>query len=347
MIYDTFFTIYIMAYMALLPQMTINPNERMKVQIVGFFINLVPSVATLLIPLILLEEASPKLVNPSPVLWQMAMFFIAIAIMVTCAIPAFFFKERPELHPSEEKPLGVLKSIITSLKSGPFLMLLVFNFIAMWLGAAVATIMIYYIDHYLELTGLLALLALAVPGLAGIAVVPVAYYLNRKYGSRKTVILMGLISLIGFIIIFFTEEFIVLLIAVGLAATGISTYNLMFNIMFGDIVDEDELKTNQRREGMFYGMNAVVSKPAESLGVAAVMFILVISGYIEGTGTHQSPSALFGIKIAASVLPALLVVGMLVFLLLYPLHGERFRKMKEQVNNLHQEKRKKLEKQGN
>ncbi len=48
-------------------------------------------------------------------------------------------------------------------------MLLLFNFIAMWLGAAVATIMIYYIDHYLELTGLLALLALAVPGIAGVA----------------------------------------------------------------------------------------------------------------------------------------------------------------------------------
>lgn len=36
---------------------------------------------------------------------------------------------------------------------------------------------------------------------------------------------------------------------------GASCHWLLFNAMVGDITDEDELKTHQRREGAFFGVN--------------------------------------------------------------------------------------------
>jgi Na+/melibiose symporter-like transporter len=72
--------------------------------------------------------------------------------------------------------------------------------------------------------------------------------------------------------------------------------------MFGQVADEDELRSGVRREGAFFGVNALLTKPAQSVALALSPFILEATGFIsraagKGQITLSQPSeALFGIR---------------------------------------------------
>jgi GPH family glycoside/pentoside/hexuronide:cation symporter len=107
-------------------------------------------------------------------------------------------------------------------------------------------------------------------------------------------------------------------------------------------VDEDEVKFGIRREGMFLGINALFTKPANSLGPIIATIILVYFGYIQGSDS-QSASALLGIKIIFLLVPAIFTALSLVFIYLYPLHGEQLKEMRNKLEQLHKKKLEKIQ----
>ena len=102
-------------------------------------------------------------------------------------------------------------------------------------------------------------------------------------------------------------------------------------------IDEDEVKHGTRREGMFIGMNALITKPALSLGPIVATLILVYYGYVQGSD-NQSASALFGIKILFFLLPAIVLFISMIFIYFHPLYGERLEKMQKTVEEIHKKK---------
>jgi GPH family glycoside/pentoside/hexuronide:cation symporter len=72
------------------------------------------------------------------------------------------------------------------------------------------------------------------------------------------------------------------------------------------VVDEDELQTGERREGLYNGFFMFVRKLAGTAGVALAMFVL---GWL-GFGKHdvQPPAAVEAIRWLSSVVPALLLL---------------------------------------
>ena len=52
--------------------------------------------------------------------------------------------------------------------------------------------------------------------------------------------------------------------------------------MFGEVIDEDELATGERREGIYNGVFTFLRKLGGALGVFLVMSILDIVGFTEG-----------------------------------------------------------------
>ncbi|MBW2242099.1 MAG: MFS transporter [Deltaproteobacteria bacterium] len=92
--------------------------------------------------------------------------------------------------------------------------------------------------------------------------------------------------------------------------------------MLGDVIDEGELVTGQRQEGIYGGVFTFLRKLGGALGVAGAGFLLDWAGFLRGGGA-QGESALLAIRSLASI-------GPIVFLLLaswialhYPLTRER------------------------
>ncbi|MHA1274682.1 MAG: MFS transporter [Promethearchaeota archaeon] len=124
---------------------------------------------------------------------------------------------------------------------------------------------------------------------------------------------------------------------------GVFTTSLMYLS-----IDEDELNHGIRREGMFLGTNALLTKPASSLGPIFATIILVAFNYVQkGDASDQPPEALFGIKILFLLIPAIITLISLIFMYFYPLYGERLNDMKLKKEKLHIEKKEKLKNQKN
>ena len=131
-----------------------------------------------------------------------------------------------------------------------------------------------------------------------------------------------------------------------IAGFGLSGPLVLTNVMFAQISDEDEIKTGVRREAMFFGVNALITKPAQSVALWLSAWILLdLSGYItkiNGVSQSQSPEAIMGMKIYIGLIPGIAMILGALILFLYPLKGNKLKEVQETVLKMHEEKHQKL-----
>jgi len=170
--------------------------------------------------------------------------------------------------------------------------------------------------------------------------------LRKKYGFKKLLLRFTTIQFVGGFILFF----LVLIPSISIPAMWIG---LAFSAFFGGAgifgvimqtlpIDEDEIKYGSRREGMFYGINALFTKPTESIGPIIVTIILVLTGYVQNSPT-QTDSAIFGIIFVFYFIVNIFVALSLVFVYFFPLEGEKLELLEEELKELHQKKREQLD----
>jgi GPH family glycoside/pentoside/hexuronide:cation symporter len=111
-----------------------------------------------------------------------------------------------------------------------------------------------------------------------------------------------------------------------LAGFGVSVAYLIPWSMVPDVIELDELKTGQRREGIFYGFMVLLQKMGLALGLFLVGQSLEWAGFIESMPNQPPPeqpeSALLAIRIAIAPLPMLSLIGGLFLAYFYPLTKE-------------------------
>ncbi|MDR1617579.1 MAG: MFS transporter, partial [Treponema sp.] len=106
----------------------------------------------------------------------------------------------------------------------------------------------------------------------------------------------------------------------AVAGIGFSSQWVCPHSMMPDVIEYDELATGERREGIFFGMNTMITKVTGALGMAICGWGLKWSGYVEGAA--QTPRALFGIRSMFALLPVLMLLACVPLLLTYPVTRE-------------------------
>ena len=133
---------------------------------------------------------------------------------------------------------------------------------------------------------------------------------------------------------------------VGFYILGIGLFGALslINTAFGEIADEDEVKTGTRREAAIFGVNAFITKPAQSIAGAFIAAMLVLFSFlkpINGIQQSQSASTIFGIKLAIGIIPGIVILGSAFIFSKYPLYGEYLSEIKTKMYKMHEEKREK------
>jgi GPH family glycoside/pentoside/hexuronide:cation symporter len=114
-------------------------------------------------------------------------------------------------------------------------------------------------------------------------------------------------------------------------------------MMNGDVVDMDEHRTGLRREGMYAGVNSLITKPAISLANSAFLWFLSAYGYnFAASSGSQSARAETGILMGWVLIPGILLAVSFASLFLYPLAGKKWDEIKEKLSQIHIEKEKNL-----
>jgi sugar (glycoside-pentoside-hexuronide) transporter len=91
----------------------------------------------------------------------------------------------------------------------------------------------------------------------------------------------------------------------GLAAIGYAVADLMPWSMLGEVIDEDELATGERREGVYVGFFMFLRKLGGGVAVAGIGFVLDLCGF-DGSlpREQQSELALEAIRVSTALVPA-------------------------------------------
>ena len=109
---------------------------------------------------------------------------------------------------------------------------------------------------------------------------------------------------------------------VALVAAGYAGMQMFPLAMLPDTIAENAAHTGTQRAGALTGVWTAGETLAFAVGPALVLLLLAVTGYTSTVGTEQmtqSASAVTGVRIAFSVLPALLVALSIPLMLRYPL----------------------------
>ena len=345
--YDSFFTLVVIVNISLLGEMALTAKNRTKISYVSGIIAGVGSVLAALIPPMLLFNKQPlqKPIDP----FQIFVIVIGIISFVTIFLSSYLLKEKI-IFSREEQP-GFFEAIKFTLKNRAFVILEVAIFFGVFLSTFVGTGLSYYIDYVLNLQGFDASVPLIFFFLVNLCGGFIFMRLASKYGMRKPLILSLPILMGGLLLVFFPTNLYETILPIMLIGIAISAFMVFMDPLLMDCADKDELQSGVRRESSFFGVNALITKPAESVAVAAFIGILVatfsfvepvIDVYGIAIPQIQPAIAIFGIRFLMSVFPALMLVILLVVAYFYPLDGPKYREMKLQVQKLHEEKEKRM-----
>jgi sugar (glycoside-pentoside-hexuronide) transporter len=113
------------------------------------------------------------------------------------------------------------------------------------------------------------------------------------------------------------------------AGVGYAVADLMPWSMLGDVIDEDELETGERREGIYAGSFTFLRKLGGATGVLVAGFALDLMGFVGGQ--EQSPTALLTIRGLTAMVPALFLALAAWIALGYPLTRLRHNEIREAI----------------
>jgi len=340
LLYDTCYTIIGLAYSALLPEISESDSERNGLQISASLFGLLGMILGFLIPDFFRPKAGAEL---SFLPLQISMIIVAVVSMVLILITTFRVKERPEFT-RVDNPIPLSAAIRFTFTSKSFLILVSQNFMSILMQSLILGMMFYLADYVLQMPTILILLCVFIPLIIG---VPVTSILRNRFGVVGAQQLLLTVAGLGLVAIAFVPNPLILLCLVA-AGFGLSGPQTLTNVLFGQVADEDELRSGVRREGAFFGVNALITKPAQSVALALIPTILEATNFVTREANNgqiflnQPGSALFGIKALMGLIPGLALLLGAILLNWYPLRGEYLEKVKTELLELHARKQAQL-----
>jgi GPH family glycoside/pentoside/hexuronide:cation symporter len=336
LLYDTAYTLIGIVYSALLPEVTESDAERNGLQISSSLFGLLGILLGFIIPDFFRPKAGT---SPSMLPLQVSMIVVAVISMLLILATTFKVKERPEFH-LLDKPLNLGDAIKYTITSKSFIVLVIANFMSILMSSIVQGGLFYLADYVLKVNTLIPLACLFIPLIIG---VPITSLIRKRLGVVGAQQLLLIIAGIGLLLIFVVPASLIY-ICIALAGFGLSGPQTLTNILFAQVADEDELRSGVRREGAFFGINAFITKPAQSVALALSPFILELTGFITRQANQgeinldQPASAILGIKIIVGLIPGVAMLLGALILQFYPLRGPHLADMQKRILELHAKK---------
>jgi GPH family glycoside/pentoside/hexuronide:cation symporter len=133
-------------------------------------------------------------------------------------------------------------------------------------------------------------------------------WLGTRIGKRRAFLVSTSISMVGYALKWFcynpNHPWLVLAPA-PLLAFGLGGLFTLMPSMIADVVDTDELKTHQRREGMFSSVFWFTVKLGLSAALAASGYLLSATGFDVALGGAQSAKTITQLRLFDAFVPFL------------------------------------------
>ncbi len=335
--YDTCYTLVGLVYSALLPEVTESDQERGELQKYSSVLYLLGLVIGFLVP----DYLRPKVGDPSLVPLYVGVIGVGIFGAITILITSFNVKERPEFT-LVDKPLGFRETFAFTFTSKAGMLVIVANFFSLLMQQILLGSMFYLADYVLHVDTIVCLAMIILGLLLGTLF---ANKIATKIGVVQTEQVLLLISGIPLVLLTFAPTELIYL-CLPFAGFGIAGPLVLTNVLTAQAADEDEIRTGVRREAAFFGVMALISKPAQSLAIFLAAWLIEGAGFIPANGgpivLNQPAAVPVAIRILVGLIPGLAMLAGSLLLTWYPLRGTYLKEIQQKVLVMHAEKATKL-----
>lgn len=276
--------------------------------------------------LMLIFVVSPQIKNSDNLQRSLLLTTLAF-VVVGAALYLFTFATARETVPRAVAKVGLKDSLRTLRQNKPLVMLSVSSLFFLTAMASIQTVGVYYARNVLGDPSFY--IAISAPQLVLMFVLaPLVPKLARRFGKVTSYVAGGVVMVVGGIGVLLAPA-TVPFVSLGfflLIGIGLGIVNTLMWSLEADTVDYGEWKTGARTEGTTYAVFSFVRKIGQALGGAAAAYTIALAGYVGGAKV-QSDGALWGIRAAAGVVPAVCTVIAIAIMIRYPLTEKRLREI--------------------
>lgn len=326
-LFDTAATFVYMPYYALTPEIAPSYDQRTSLTSFRMSFSIIGSLIVFVLPWAFIGSFSPD--NADRIL------VFAVGVAIISVLPLFIcfaaVNERPEFQ--KESVPNLKDSLKAAFGNRAFLFGAVI-FLATWVCIdLLQALIVYYIKHVIQRESYMDLI-MALIFVTALISIPLWNFLSGLWDKRLAYIVgaaflaicLGLLSFLGAT----TSMGVIAVLSVA-AGIGVGAAHVIPWSILPDAVELDEYETGERHEGMFYSLITLAQKAASSIALPLVLLMLGAAGYAP-RAEKQSESAIRGIRLVMSIIPALLLGSGAIFALKYPLKREDHKRLTAELD---------------
>ena len=332
LLFFTFRTVWETPYFALAPEMTLNYDERTRLsayqQVFATFGDILGTMA----PVLFIGMFATKLQGYSSL-----GLVVAILAVISAIITYRGTRENPALAKKSE--LTLLKSLKATLGNRPYLLLVLTSTCTAISNYTTIAVIRYIIKYWFQKEEMETYFFLAF--FVGVFIsIPLWIKLTNRIGKKTAYIFAMLVYavILSLILALRQQDYVLFLIVTAFAGAFNIALWLIPGSIVPDIIEWDQLKIGERREGAYYGVWTLIRKG----GIGGAFFILGMGldwiGYQPNI--EQTPQTLFGLKMLFGPIPALLLILGAIIFWKFPITKEvhqdilrQIEEMQEQTND--------------
>lgn len=331
-LFNSFYTIVNLPYTALTPELTEDYDERTKLNSVRFIFSIGGSIVSVIL-FGIIQSKFPN--NPGQ---QYLVMGIVLAILSVFPFYWCVWGTKARVarvaarHPETEQPvsLPVLQQLRIVLNNRPFLFV-VGIYLCSWLSVQLtAAIIPYFVRYRMRLSdpSAVVFVILAVQ-VTAIVMLPVWSRLSERVGKRGVYFMGMSLWIIAQGGLFFLQpgQVGLMYVIAVMAGFGVSIAYLVPWSMLPDVIELDEFRTGQRREGIFYSFITFVQKVCVGIAIAVVLQSLEWAEYVQPTPEVSLPAqpdaVITAIRVSIGPLPTVALIIGLILVYYYPLTREK------------------------
>ncbi|OLS13088.1 MAG: major facilitator superfamily transporter [Promethearchaeota archaeon CR_4] len=346
-VYDLVYTVFSTNQLALFPEMFKTEQQRSRANVFKNILTIVGLLLGTALPVALIDPMIPDNENPAVAVEAQYILMGGILAILVVVFGFLYYrygmKEDPvNLTKPQELP-GIKASLKRTLRNKTFLIFIFANLLTWFVFKLLTTtIILYGIKVLLIEQPFLRTALLLCAFLSAAAFFPVQRKIGNKIGMRNGFMVSGSVWIASLIPFWFIDgNPIAGLVCMALMGFGLSGAMYYVDIIIASVIDEDEVKNGCRREGAFYGVNALINRYSTILVFVIIAVVLTGFGWeeflIDPTKFEMDYLAQ-GLKILVVVCPIIGICGILVLLKFFPLHGERWQKVQDQLKAIRERK---------
>ena len=328
-------------------EMTPDYNERTRVaEVRGYFQTLAGLVngwiwwITLRPLFMITEPGTGELVASTANGMRYISLGISAVILVGGLIPAIFVKERYyEKLVAKQKSVNLLDSLRETLSNRAFVILCLFT-LCFLLGTAIFDSYGRYVGTYYVLGGdwdigaIFAGWGTLVYTVFSLMFIPIFRRLSERIGKNKCLAIAVSIVLLSASTTWWTfnpNYPWLMLVNTAFIGVGYAGLWLMLPSMQIDVVDMDELKTGERREGSFASIFSWILKLSFCIGFLISGPLLELTGFDASLNGAQPDSVYQNMRVGYILIPVVSLVAALCLLNFFPINREKAASIREQL----------------